>query len=122
MPISYRDPGTGSTGANGTSISKSFYGCASGDGNTTVLNTCCTGVGSVAVFQEGSYGCPFNDGAFPATANQSFVSCATEHGASAVCNFEGNMKHTGAGTAARMRWSGFTYLLLVGMVVGAVGS
>ncbi|KAJ6566567.1 hypothetical protein B0H19DRAFT_1257773 [Mycena capillaripes] len=69
--------------ANFPGTGGAFAGCSST--NRTVLETCCSSVGSTAASLSGTCGCPFNS-VFNETNKKAFLNCAGNAHDASACN------------------------------------
>ncbi|KAF7358719.1 hypothetical protein MSAN_01210900 [Mycena sanguinolenta] len=73
---------TGCAGLSGTHASGSFQGCVVG--SPTVLQTCCSAVGSTPVFANDTCGCPFTS-VFLSNETESFFDCLDKNNEEGGC-------------------------------------
>ncbi|KAK6981510.1 hypothetical protein R3P38DRAFT_415334 [Favolaschia claudopus] len=108
---------TGCAHLHGTTSSESFNGCVVG--NATVLQLCCSSVGSTPGFINGTCGCPYNPPAFAGTQAdiQNFFACVSNHSYEGGCS---DWPTSGAGRA--VGWNAAVIVLGVSLFLGVVGA
>ncbi|KAJ6616622.1 hypothetical protein B0H10DRAFT_1948946 [Mycena sp. CBHHK59/15] len=91
-------------------------GCTVESGHNDTLAPCCAAVGSTPALMDGTYGCRYNAVFVPA-ANQSFGSCALEHGAGSSC---APASQSNSAVQPRIRWSTMALLMVIAAALSAV--
>ncbi|KAK7036267.1 hypothetical protein R3P38DRAFT_2911188 [Favolaschia claudopus] len=106
---------TGCANLHGATASAGFHGCVVG--NATVLQICCSSVGSTPGFVNDTCGCPFNPPAFVGAVVdvQNFFACASTYSYSAGCF---GLPASGAGRI--VGWKAGVLVLGVSLLLGVV--
>ncbi|KAF7336258.1 hypothetical protein MVEN_02173900 [Mycena venus] len=85
-----------------------YVGCITG--NATVLQTCCSKVGSAPVFSDDTCGCPFTS-TFTVDDSRSFLDCTI----SGLCFGPGPPNRNYAATSASPRWNTVAIMIFFGV-------